>query len=240
MDNNDIFNVILKNAPIRFGILAIVLICIHTVVIKSIIEFYLDYKPKQLFPIITEIINLIYWNPLLYIYNSIIPNIPFSGKFFVKLSTYLNKLKLSWLFLDCAIIFDYIPRLLIAISFMVDVLVYNNMFHFYSVVTFILIPITYKIVLKMYLDFPLRNYSIYDKYFEVIITETGSYRFIPRNGYKLSDILCDEWAELKDIEILATMFQQTCIYFSKPIYLVTSVCYVLSWVYILFICLGIL
>lgn len=240
INSDDSFTDIILNTPVKFGVLAIILICIHVFIIKSILETIFEYESKNLFPSINRIVNVIYWDPLLYIYNKIAPNVPLSGKFFATFTKLLNKFKLSRLFLDFAIIFDYIPRLLIAISFMLDVIIYNNMFHFYSVVIYIIIPIVYKIILKMYIDFPLRNYSKYDKYFEATMNDEGSYEFTPKNGYKLSSVLCDEWAELKDIEILGSMFKETCSYYSKSIYLVTSTCYIISWTYILCICIGIL
>ncbi len=213
--------------------LAIAFICIHLFSIKSLIESSFGFNNQQVYPFITLVINTIYWNPLLYIYNIIAPKIPYSGVFFLWITKYINKFNISTLFIDCAIIFDYIPRLLIAIFFFVDIMIYHDMFHFFAVLNYIVIPILYKIFLKLYADFAHRNYKAFEHYFIVTELSAGSYEFKPINDYILDQNLCKDWITLRDVEIIATMFQQVCTLYGKPIYLLTSICYILGWSYFL-------
>lgn len=177
--------------------------------------------------------DTLYWNPLLYIYEVVAYKIPYSGVTFLWITKYINKYKIESIFLFCAIVFDYIPRLLIAVSFLLDVTIYDNMFHFLSVLNYILIPILYKIFLKLYLDFALRNYQKFEKYIRVTQTSDGNYEFRPVDDYVLDPTLCEGWISLRDVEVIATMFQQVCTAFSTPIYLTNSICYLIGWGYIL-------
>ncbi len=231
-------NSLVANHPVFYGCFAIVLICIHLFIIKTIIESSFGYQSQNTFPRITKVIDYIYWKPLLYIYNRI--NIPYSGDFFVWLTNTINKLKRYQTFIDCAIIFDYIPRLLISISFLLDIFIYENLFHFYAVINFIIIPILYKIFLKMYADIAYCNYHVYEEFFTVKKTDRGTFEFTPINGYEYSEDLCKDWILLRDIQEIATTFQQVCVVFGKPIYLVSSTCYIISWAYVLIHYIGIL
>jgi hypothetical protein len=226
-------NSLVANHTILYGCLSIGFICIHLFVVKTIIESSLGYHETPTFPWVIKIIDYIYWKPLLYIYDVIAPKVPYSGTFFIWLTNTLNKLKRYQTFIDCAIIFDYIPRLLISISFLLDVFIYENLFHFYTVINFIIIPILYKIFLKLYVDFALRNYHIFEEFFTVKKTDRGTFEFIPINGYEYSEDLCKDWILLHDIQEIATTFQQVCVVFGKPIYLVSSTCYIISWAYVL-------
>ena len=232
---NNVLTTIQGNIPL-YIYLSISFICIHLWIIKCIIEDYCGYINNHKYAFFHNIIHMIYWKPLLYIYDNVIYKTPFAAYLFIMLTKLLNRLKISRLFLDCAIIFDYIPRLLIAVSFILDVIIYNNMFHFYSVINFITIPILYKIGLKFYADIALKNYPVLETYMTVTSLKDGTYSFSPKEGSKLNDKTCNDWVKLKDMEILANEFKDTCAYYSKSIYLFTSLCYIISWGYILCIC----
>ena len=48
INSSDIYTDTITEDPIKFGIIAIILLCIHAFVIKAIIESYFEYKSKSL------------------------------------------------------------------------------------------------------------------------------------------------------------------------------------------------
>ena len=137
-------------------------VLLHFFIIISItLHFYRMKKNKEPSPIMIKIsdrlsfiLYLIYWKPLLYIYDLLGPNLPGTGRFFIWLNKRWNKKNYSpKYFYTLIFLFDILPKLIMAITFFVEILFYNRLYYFLYTIFLILIPIILRIFLKLFIDF---------------------------------------------------------------------------------------
>ena len=113
------------------------------------------------------VINTIYWQPLQYLHNKTARHIPGSGRFFLYVES-IWRTKRGTRFVVAA--FDIIPKLLVSIIFVIEVVIYNRILVFMSSLTLLLIPLGLQIFLKLFKSFALRNSpNFLAPYFETIL-----------------------------------------------------------------------
>lgn len=150
----------------------VVFIIIHIIIVSlTCITIYRQIFPRKKPSIfvsmtvkITYVIDQIYWKPLEYIHDLIVPNIPMSGKLFL----YIEKIwssKDPIYFYVLIFLFEFLPRLLIAIIFSIEVIIFGQIKIFIYSVSLIFITIIWQIFLKMFASFGKRNKHVIEEYF---------------------------------------------------------------------------
>lgn len=143
---------------ISFILFHLSLICIISIQLYKIV-----YKKKSHPIVITlserlsYIIDLLYWKPLEYIHHLIAPNIPYSGEFFMRIEKYWTKHQYSKkYFYTLIILFDILPKIVIALTFLIEIVIYGHIKYFLYTISLILIPIFFCIFLKIFSSFAER------------------------------------------------------------------------------------
>ena len=134
-----------------------------------------DKQPKlpesilRIFKVFSDIIHYIYWKPLEKIHDIISPIIPGSARFFVYLTKQGQKIyRIDYYFYGLIIIFDIMPKMIIAISFFVDIAIYGQIKYFLYCIGLVFIPIFFSIFLKLFLTCSVKNFPVIKEYFENI------------------------------------------------------------------------
>src|ERR1700753_674527 len=152
-------------------------IILHFFIIISTISYayraYFKKNPSSIMVSLstklTLILDAIYWKPLYYIYDLIAPDIPGSGRYFLWLEKRWEKKKrTSKYFYTIIFLFDVLPKLIVAITFFIELIIFNR-FHFFFYILFLMFfPIMLKIFLNLFIDFSIRNLPILQNYFSAI------------------------------------------------------------------------
>lgn len=201
---------------------------------------------------ITWIFDMIYWKPLEYVHDIIAPHIPGSGRFFLYLEKTWTKKQYSYKYFYCLIfIFDILPKLILAVSFFIDIVIFCQLQYFLYCIPLILIPICFSIFLKLMLTFGVKNMPIIKEYFseinginpiikDGIITGYGTYEWIVKPEYETVIDDVEEMLlllQLESIRIYILTIKEDKDKFVPYITLITSFLYLVSGIYRLFIIL---
>ena len=174
-------------------------------------------KPYKIFNKLTEKINavldFIYWKPLDYIHDLIAPHIPMSARFFI----YVEKIwatKEEKYFYQLIILFEVLPKLLISITFLIEIILYGRIKVFLYIIGLIFITIFWHIFLKLFASCGTRNASLIKNYFLTIkgvgnptIDSDGipiaytSYEFVVKEEYE--DVIDPEEEALLFMQLMA-------------------------------------
>lgn len=147
-------------------------IIIHIIIVSlACITLYRQIFPRTKSSIfvratikINYIIDLVYWKPLEYIHDLIAPRIPMSGRLFL----YIEKIwssKDSIYFYVLIFLFEILPRVSIAIIFVIEVIIFGQIKIFIYSISLIFITFIWQIFLKMFTSFGLRNKHVIEEYF---------------------------------------------------------------------------
>jgi hypothetical protein len=99
----------------------------------------------------------------------LIPKIPKSGDFFVYLEKIWTSNKYGKVYFYTLIfLFDIFPKLILCITFIIEILVLQEIKYFFYLISIILIPISFAVFLKILLNFTQRNLPIMKSYFREI------------------------------------------------------------------------
>jgi hypothetical protein len=220
------------------GILfAIYLLCIHTgILIATIYSFFQQKETKtKVILFIKELANTIYWKPLIAVHDNIIKNIPYSGYFWQDVFTVFGQFCYTKKRLYISVIcLDFIPRIIVASGFFIDVVIYKQFAYLYILLVLIVIPLTYQTFIYIGYDFGLRNRIIVEKsltvYHDIIFDEPY---FEIKEGYDNSPENLEEqtntwymFSSFKNVCGTVKDFKQKYISY---VLLYTSSCYIIGW-----------
>ena len=163
-----------------FIILHLVLICISLFTLYKQNREATKVRLPKVFILFLEKVNycfdLLYWRPLEFLHDTIAPHLPFSGAFFIYLEEKWTKNQYSDpYFISMIFLFDAIPKIIVSISFFIDIVVFAQMKYFFYLIPLILIPIGFSIFLKLMESFGKRNMPIIQDYFSEIIGHDPMY-----------------------------------------------------------------
>ena len=113
------------------------------------------------------LIEFIYWKPLDYIHDKVAPHIPMSGRFFLYVEKIWSK-KDNVYFYIAIFLFEILPRLLISLVFLIDIVIFGQIKLFLHMVSLFFVTIIWHVFLKLYANFGKRNLPIIEEYFSVI------------------------------------------------------------------------
>jgi hypothetical protein len=108
----------------------------------------------------SKIVDNLYWKPLEYIHDLIAPDLPYSGEFIIYITELLekgNQVLRYKLYRHSYIIFDYLPQIVVSSIFFIDIVILNHVKYFLYSIAFLLIPMLYKIYIKLCSSLILRN-----------------------------------------------------------------------------------
>ena len=159
-----------------------------------------NYKENLFFSNIVQkfssVVNLIYWKPLDYIHNLIIPHIPMSGRFFIYVEKVWSK-KVNVYFYVLIFLFEILPKILIALVFLIEVIVFGQIKLFLHIISLIFITIAWNVFLKAFAYCGTLNLPIIKIYFSTIrgvgnptfdadgnISSYSAYEFIVKPEYE--------------------------------------------------------
>lgn len=149
-------------------------IIIHFMIMISIlVHVYRERRnknPSAFFMNVTSkiswLLDYIYWKPLQYIYDAVAADIPGSGRFFLWLDKrWTSKKYAHKYFYTLIFLFDILPRLIMAMTFFIEIIFYNRIGYFLYTIFLIFIPIAFKIFLTLFIDCGARNMPVLTNYF---------------------------------------------------------------------------
>jgi hypothetical protein len=185
-------------------------------------------------------VEILYWDPLLFWHDLIAPNIPYSGEFLYSFGKYLWNQSANTK-LAIAIIFDFIPRIIVATAFFIDIVVFNEIYYFIYAVHLIIIPILYKLFLKLFGSFIQRGLPDIEEVLKVTPGEEhNQYHFELQSDYREYDttVLQDyteTWLWFTQLFKLYTWYQQVQTQYTSYIIVVTSSLYLSAGLYKLYL-----
>ena len=157
---------LLKDNITPFGyILCINFLLINLVAIISIVymlykQYYKIERSSKIIAYISKLVDILYWKPLEYIHDIIAPDLPYSGTVIIWITEFLEKgsQELRYkMYRHSYILFDYLPQILASIIFFIDIVMLNQLHYFLYSIGLLLIPLLYKIYLKLCHSFVTRN-----------------------------------------------------------------------------------
>jgi hypothetical protein len=116
---------------------------------------------------VSGIVNIIYWNPIQYIHDTIAPHIPGSARFFSYIDS-LWKNKNSVFFYRLLFIMDALPKLIVASIFLLEIVYYGQIKYFLISLSLLCIPISFSIFLKFFTSCGERNKPKFKDFFSLI------------------------------------------------------------------------
>jgi len=148
--------------PLTIPILLLIIL-IHVIIIYVTLKHVFFKKQKKtsnkymLF--LQKIIMELFWKPLNYIYEKIAPDLPYSGIILVKYAHYFIKQN-QVIQKSIPLIFYFMPRILISLSFFIELVFYNRVHFFVYLIHLIFLVLGYGLFLKLSQDFVTRNTPI--------------------------------------------------------------------------------
>lgn len=162
---------------IKHYILFSAFILIHFLLIFiSVLILYLrnkQIKSNSLFNrlslLLTAFMYKIYIKPLEYIYNILALRIPGSAKIFLYLESVWNTKNFSYMMIT---IFDIFPKSIALLVFFLEIVIYKQINLFIYALFFLIIPIIFRLFLKILLTFGSYNNNVVEEFF-ISITGVG-------------------------------------------------------------------
>ena len=151
---------------VLFSYFIILHILLLGVAIKSL---FFGQKSNKILEHLGRMINSIYWEPLKYVENTIVPHIPGSGRFYMFLESKLQiyqhdtRFKKSMIFL-----FHFLPQIVLACIFSTELIFFKKLQLFFPGLFLLLSPIFCNIFLSIYRTFAERNINFINTFFEFI------------------------------------------------------------------------
>lgn len=220
--------------------------------------FYVIYtnnrvkKQVSLIHSMQNILNVIFIKPFITLHELIAPHIPYSGVLFLKITDILKNKNNLFLLKIPVILFNFLPRIIIASTFFIELLVYNRIYYFIYIAWLFLIILLWNLFVSLYISFAERLLILIPQY--ITITPVGEasengwyslYKFSPLPKYQYEDGDVQEYGETY-VKAIYThcfgagkiSFRQFHREFSPYIILLTSSLYVLAGFYKLIIILN--
>lgn len=221
---------------------AIILLFIHLIIIYLNLSIIIAFNRKEniLNSFIKNLVNLMYWKPLKEFHDKVIVNIPLSGYILDDLgNTYINMCKTKPRIFLSILLFNFLPRLIVAFAFFIDVVIYQQFAYLYILLILIVFPLLFDSLIYILDNFALRaTQEIEKKIIVLYVPEDEEVLFVWRVNNAL--------VEGKDLEFYSKywfMFTDFTVFFDyikiiKAKYLpyiiiVASSCYFVGWVYYL-------
>lgn len=209
-----------------------------------------NYKENLFFSNIVQkfssVVNLIYWKPLDYIHNLIIPHIPMSGRFFIYVEKVWSK-KANVYFYVLIFLFEILPKILIALVFLIEVIVFGQIKLFLHIISLIFITIAWNVFLKAFAYCGTLNLPIIKIYFSTIrgvgnptfdadgnISSYSAYEFIVKPEYEDVINVEEEAKLLMQFESMPSFVEQIkkdTAKITPYITIITSLIYLIGGVY---------
>lgn len=186
----------------------------------SIFEFRRRKKQSKPLPqiiiLITQklsaLINYLYWKPLEYLHDLIAPKIPYSAMFFVYLINKWNTKKREYVYFYTLIgIYDIMPKIIIAVCFFIDVVIYNQMKYVVYLFGLLILPIIFSIFLKLLLSCSTRNVPVVKDYFseisgvDPVYNDKGEIVYYNGYEYKVKDEYVSVIDPKEEMDLLKTL-----------------------------------
>ena len=229
-------------------VVAIILFLVHLVNIYIHIStiFAFNQKENALVLVIKIFIDFIYWKPLREFHNKIIVNLPFSGYILEDLgNTYIHKCNSKSRIFFSILISNFIPRLIVAFAFFIDVVLYKQFAYIYILLVLIVFPLMFDSFIYILDNFAFRNIQELEKNVIVLyVPEEDKTLFLWRSNNSVlenKDLEFYEkyWFMFRDFMVFFDYIKTIKAKFLPYILLVTSSCYVIDWTYYLNIVLTI-
>lgn len=192
------------------------------------------------------IVELLYWKPLEYINDKIAPHIPLSGIFFLHVEKIWSKKDNIYFYL-LIFLFELLPRLIISLIFLIEVVIFGQIKLFIYIVSLFFVTIIWHIFLKLFANFGKRNLPIIKQYFSTIrgvgdatfdedgnISSYSAYEFIVKPEYE--DVInVEEEAkllmQLESMQSFAEQIKKDTAKIMPYITIITSLIYLIGGVY---------
>jgi hypothetical protein len=231
-------------------VLSISFILSHLVTIIAIFyylykQYYNINRTSKLIHRISDVIDNLYWKPLEYIHDLIAPDLPYSGICIVWITEYVekgNQVLRYKLYRHSYLLFDYLPKIFVSSIFFIDIVFENQIYSFLYSIWLLIIPIIYKIYIKLCTSFVIRNepdvLEVIDIQAQGEPDENGVYlefHFTMKPEYEFNmDILnefVDRYYLLKRIELHIKAIKYNSAKYDLYIILLTSSLYLSAAVY---------
>jgi hypothetical protein len=225
------------NVPITALLFVLILLCSHIFILFATIYTFFQHKETKNKTILffKELVNTLYWNPLIAVHDNFIRNIPYSGYLWQDLLTTFSRFCYTEKRLYISVIcLDFIPRIIVASAFFIDVVIYKQFAYLYILVVIIIIPLIFQAFIYIGYNFGLRNRNIIEKSLNVfhdIINDCPFFEI--KNGYNSSPEILEEssnawlmFSSFKNICETVKEYKNTNI---RYILLYTSTCYIIGW-----------
>lgn len=166
-----------------------------------------DKEPNKIILWYKQLVNMIITKPLESIRDIIAPHIPGSGIFYCKYAEFIDKNETTRTKIF-VIIFSFIPRMIMASIFFIELTLYNKLEFFIYSLTLIIMPICWSLFIDLFTDFGKRLLEDIPKV--VKVTPTGEllengwysgYKFEPYSQFKYEADDLKEYADTWGIAI---------------------------------------
>lgn len=241
---------ITKKLLIFFVIFIVWHFIVVTINVFIVYKQIFNYKENLFFSNIVQkfssVVNLIYWKPLDYIHNLIIPHIPMSGRFFIYVEKVWSK-KANVYFYVLIFLFEILPKILIALVFLIEVIVFGQIKLFLHIISLIFITIAWNVFLKAFAYRGTLNLPIIKIYFSTIrgvgnptfdadgnISSYSAYEFIVKPEYEDVINVEEEAKLLMQFESMPSFVEQIkkdTAKITPYITIITSLIYLIGGVY---------
>lgn len=241
---------ITKKLLIFFVIFIVWHFIVTTINVFIVYKQMFNYKENLFFSNIVQkfssVVNLIYWKPLDYIHNLIIPHIPMSGRFFIYVEKVWSK-KANVYFYVLIFLFEILPKILIALVFLIEVIVFGQIKLFLHIISLIFITIAWNVFLKAFAYCGTLNLPIIKIYFSTIrgvgnptfdadgnISSYSAYEFIVKPEYEDVINVEEEAKLLMQFESMPSFVEQIkkdTAKITPYITIITSLIYLIGGVY---------
>lgn len=222
--------------------IAIILLFMHLIIIYLNLSIIIAFKRKEnsLTSFIKNLVDFMYWKPLKEFHNKVIVNIPLSGYILDDLgNTYINTCKTKPRIFLSILLFNFLPRLIVAFAFFTDVVIYQQFAYVYILLILIIFPLLFDSLIYILDNFASRaTQEIEKKVIVLYVPEDEEVLFV----WRANNVL----VEGKDLEFYTKywfMFNDFTVFFDyiktiKAKYLpyiivVASSCYFVGWIYYL-------
>ena len=149
------------------------------IILYAIYKIYLRYMPKvenkmssKIVIFFSKIINNLYWKPLEYLHDLIAPDLPYSGYLMLKYIDFFGQLGSFKIIKIIAVIFVYIPRLVVVLLFTTELIFYNKIHYFLYCLPLLILPNIYHVFLKFCESLCERNLPIVEE--DLVVVPKGS------------------------------------------------------------------
>ena len=189
-----------------FKISFMIFIIFHIItIILSIYSLYKRFYNKNndnsyVIKTIQKLINICYWKPLEYIHDLIAPNLPYSAQIILYITNKIENNKFFGFIAKFSyMIFGIFPRILVSFIFIYDIIILNKICYFPYAIILLLIPIIYKVYLKLTDSLIKRNWFKFAQFLDVTpVGEPNSYGVYLDYAFKLKEEYEDNYEILKE------------------------------------------